>query len=274
MDFLNYDFMQRALLAGVLASVACGIVGSYVVIKRIVFIGGGISHAAFGGVGLGILLGFNPIIGAALFAVASALGIGVISKRTKREDTAIGIIWAIGMSAGIAFIGLSDKYTPGLMGYLFGSILTVPIADLIITGLLDVVILITVAVLYKELLAVSFDEEFATIVGVPVNFVYFLLLILVALTVVVLIKVVGIILVIALLTIPAATANLYLKSLKKIMVTSVILSVIATTSGLLISFYFDIASGAAIIGVAAVIFVIVWAAKSLLSGSIRGRGKA
>lgn len=248
LEVLQYQFMQNALLAGLLAAVACGIVGVYVVVKKIVFISGGIAHASFGGIGLGYLLGINPVLGAMAFTVASSLGIGLVIRRTRLpEDTAIGILWAMGMALGIIFIGLAPGYAPDLFSYLFGNILTVPFFDLMLILILDMVIIALVALLYKEFLYLSFDEEFSTVSGVPTEGLYLLLLCLVALTVVVLIRVVGIILVIALLTIPAALARQFTHSLKKMMLLAILAGVFFTFSGLWISYVLNLASGATII---------------------------
>jgi len=253
---LEYTFMQHALLAGLLAAVACGIIGVYVVVKRMVFISGGISHASFGGIGLGYYLGINPVLGALFFTVASALSMGVVTRRTRlAEDTAIGILWAIGMALGIIFIDLTPGYAPDLFGYLFGSILTVPTSDLITMLILDIAIIATVFLLYKEFLALSFDEEFGTAAGVPTEPLYLILLCLIALTVVVLIKVVGIILVIALLTIPAAMARQFTHSLKRMMLFSILFGVVFTTGGLWLSYELDLASGATIILVSGALFL-------------------
>ena len=253
LEALQYDFMQNALIAGVLAAVACGIVGVYVVIKRIVFISGGIAHASFGGIGLGYLLGINPVLGALFFTIASAISMGIVSKRTKLpEDTAIGILWATGMALGIIFIGLAPGYAPDLFSYLFGSILTVPTCDLILMLVLHIVIIAIVLLLYKEFLLLAFDEEFSTVAGVPTQRLYLLLLCLIALTVVVLIRVVGIILVIALLTIPAALARQFTHSLKKMMLFSTLAGAVFTFSGLWLSYLLDLASGATIILVAGI----------------------
>lgn len=255
LEVLQYDFMRNALAAGVLASIACGIVGVYVVVKRIASISGGISHTAFGGVGLGYLLGINPVIGALFFTVASALGMGTLSRRTRLpEDTAIGIFWAVGMALGVVFVGLSPGYAPGLFSYLFGNILTVPSSDLLLMLILDVVIIAVVFLLYKEFLAVSFDEEFGTVVGIPTESLYLVLLCLVALTVVVLIRVVGVILVIALLTIPAAAARQFTYNLRLMMVLSVLFGVSFTVVGLWLSYVSDLASGATIVLVSGVSF--------------------
>jgi len=248
LDALQYEFMQNALYAGLLASVACGIIGVYVVINRIVFISGGIAHASFGGIGLGYLLQMNPVHGALFFTIASALGMGLITRRTKLpEDTAIGILWAMGMAMGIIFIGLAPGYAPDLFSYLFGNILTVPNSDLILMIILDIVIVSVVIALYKEFLALSFDEEFGTVVGIPVEWLNLLLLGMIALTVVVLIRVVGIILVIALLTIPATMARQFTHDLKIMMLLSIGFGAIFTVCGLWLSYEFDVASGATII---------------------------
>lgn len=262
-ELLQFEFMRNALLAGIVASIVCGIIGPYVVINRIVFISGGISHAAFGGIGLGYLLGINPIWGATFFSLASAMSIGGVSRWTNlRQDTAIGILWAIGMALGVIFIGLSPGYAPDLFGYLFGNILTVPFSDVILMSILAAIIILVVSALYKEFLAFSFDQEFAVVVGVPVDQLYFLLLSLIALTVVVLIRIVGIILVIALLTIPAAISARLTHNLKKMMLLSVLLGIIFTFCGLWLSTVLNLASGATIILVAGTAFVISLAFKS------------
>ena len=269
LEVLQYQFMQNALLAGFLAAIACGIVGVYVVVKRVVFISGGIAHASFGGIGLGYLLGINPVLGAMVFAVASSLGIGLVTRRTRLpEDTAIGILWAMGMALGIIFIGLAPGYAPDLFSYLFGNILTVPFFDLMLMLILDVVIIVLVALLYKEFLYLSFDEEFSTVSGVPTESLYLILLCLVALTVVVLIRVVGIILVIALLTIPAALARQFTHSLKKMMLLAISAGVVFTFSGLWISYVLNLASGATIILVSGTVLFISFGINKLRSRTI------
>lgn len=258
-EILQYEFIRNALLAIILASIACGIVGVYVVIKRIVFISGGIAHASFGGIGLGYFLGINPIWGIIPFGITSALVMGLVSRRTRiPEDTAIGILWALGVSLGIIFIGLSPGYAPDLFSYLFGSILTVTSTDLIVMLILDLMIIKVVFLFYKEFLALSFDDEFATVVGVPTEKLYLLLLCLIALTVVVLMRVVGIILVIALLTIPAAISKQLTANLKKMMFISVLLSAIFGILGLALSYQFNLASGATIVMVSGVGFILSW----------------
>jgi len=240
--------MRHALFAGLLAAVACGVIGVYVVVKRMVSISGGISHASFGGVGLGYLVGISPVLGAVFFTLASALGMGLVIRRTRLpEDAAIGILWAIGMALGVIFIGLTPGYAPDLMSYLFGNILTVPASDLILMLILDAVIVLVVIALYKEFLAISFDEEFSTVVGIPVEALYLLLLSMIALTVVVLMRVVGIILLIALLTIPATLARQFTHDLRKMMLLAVLFGALFAFGGLWLSYEFDLASGAVIV---------------------------
>jgi zinc transport system permease protein len=248
LEALQYEFMRNALMAGLLAAVACGIVGVYVVVKRIVFISGGIAHASFGGIGLGYFLGINPIIGARVFSLASGLAIGGITRKTRLPaDTAIGILWAIGMALGVIFVYLTPGYAPDLMSYLFGNILTVPLSDILLMLALDVVIIGIVIVFYKEYLILSFDEEYATTLGMPVERLYLLLLAMIALTVVVLIRVVGMILVIALLTFPAAMARQFTHEMKKMMLLSVLFGFVFTLGGLWLSYELNLPSGATII---------------------------
>ncbi len=247
-EVLHYEFMRNALMAAVLVSIACGIVGTFVVIKKIVFISGGITHAAFGGIGLGYLLGVNPVLTAIPFSILSALGIGMMSKKTRiSEDSAIGILWSVGMALGILFIGFAPGYAPDLFSYLFGSILTVPFSDIIIMVILDVIIIATVAFLHREFQALSFDEEFSEIVGVPTRTVYLILLCLVALSVILLIRVVGIILVIALLTIPTVIVRQFTNGLKKLMVYSTLIAVFLTVTGLWLAYALNLPSGATIV---------------------------
>jgi len=261
-ELLQYEFIRNAILAVLLASIACGIIGVYVVVKRIVFISGGIAHASFGGVGLGYFLGVNPIWGIIPFSILSALVMGLVSKRSRiPEDTAIGILWALGVSLGIVFIGLSPGYAPDLFSYLFGNILTVTSVDLIIMLILDLVIIMVVFLFYKEFLALSFDDEFATVVGVPTIKLYFLLLCLIALTIVVLMKVVGIIMIIALLTIPAAISKQYTSNLKKMIFISILLSAIFGLGGLWLSYQLNLASGATIVIVSGIGFILSWFGK-------------
>jgi zinc transport system permease protein len=248
MEVLQYEFMQNAIVAGLLAAIACGIVGTYVVVKRVIFISGGIAHASFGGIGLGYLASFSPVLGALIFSLASALGIGYITRRTRLpEDTAIGILWAIGMALGIIFIGMAPGYAPDLFSYLFGNILTVPNSDLLLMLILDIAIIGIVIAFYKEFLALSFDEVYSKVVGIPVELLYLLMLCMIALTVVILLRIVGMILIIALLTIPAALARQFTYDLRKIMILAIVFGAVLTFGGLWISYVLDLASGATIV---------------------------
>jgi len=248
LELLQYEFMRNALVAALLASIACGIIGVYVVVKRIVFISGGIAHAAFGGIGLGYLLGIEPLLGVVPFSIGAALSMGIVGRRTRiPEDTAIGILWATGMALGVVFIGLTPGYAPDLFGYLFGSILAVPASDLLLMLIMNAAIIVTVIALYREFQAISFDEEYATAMGLPTERLYLLLLCLIALTVVLLIRVVGVILVIALLTIPAALSKRFTHRLSTMMTLSVLLCALFTTGGLWLSYILDLASGATIV---------------------------
>ncbi|MDY7040218.1 MAG: metal ABC transporter permease [Chloroflexota bacterium] len=256
-EALQFTFMRNALMAGVLVSIACGVIGTYVVVNRIVFISGGIAHAAYGGIGLGYFLKFNPVLGAVAFSIVSALGMGAAQRRTRqRADTIIGVMWAIGMAVGIILVDLTEGYKADLMSYLFGSILAVPSSDLLIMLVLDVVIVTLVALFYKELLAISFDETFARVENVPVDAIYMILLCMIALTVVMMMRVVGLIMVIALLTIPAAISGQFVADMRKMMVLATILGVVFTTTGLWLSYLLDLTSGATIIIVAGIAFLI------------------
>ncbi|WP_301664957.1 metal ABC transporter permease [Methanoculleus frigidifontis] len=249
---LGYAFFQNALVAGVLASIACGIIGTYVVVKRMVFISGGIAHASFGGIGLGYYLGIDPILGAIGFTLAAALGMGTVRLTARqRMDTLIGAVWAVGMALGILFVYLTPGFAPDLFSYLFGNILLVPASDLWLMGLLAAVTVGLVLLLYNELFAVTFDEEYATIMNLPVRSLYLLLLALIALTVVLLIRVVGIILVIALLTLPAAASAELTARLRPMMGLAVLLGTAYTTTGIWLSYALDVPSGATIILVSA-----------------------
>lgn len=257
-ELFSYDFFLKAFLAAVFASISCGIVGSYIVSRRIVFVSGGITHASFGGIGLAFLLGFNPLLGAVLFAVMSALGIQFFTKVANvREDSSIAIWWSLGMALGIIFVFMTPGYTPNLMSYLFGNILTVTIAELVWMFLLNVVIILFFTFFFRKILYIAFDEEFARAAGLPVNLFNYLVITLIALTVVLNIRVVGIILILSLLTIPQATANLFTKDFKKLLVLSSVFAFAGTISGLFFSYFLNIPSGAAIIFTLVLIFALL-----------------
>jgi len=269
-EALQFEFMRNALIAGVLASIACGVIGAYVVVNRIVFISGGIAHASYGGIGLAFFFGFAPLLGAMGFSLLIALIIALVTLHQKhRADTIIGVLWAVGMALGVILIDLTPGYNVDLMSYLFGSILTVPRQDLFIMGGLDLLICITVIVFYRNFLALSYDEEFARVRGVPVRALYVVLLTMTALSVVMIIRVVGLILVIALLTIPPYVSERHCGSLMGMMVLSTIISMFCVITGLFLSYSFNLTSGATIIMTAAAVFF-----ASTLWNLVRGALKA
>ena len=258
LEVLQYDFIQNALIAGVLISIAAGIIGSLVVVNKITFLTGGIAHSSYGGIGLAIYLGLPVLFGATVFAVLTAVIIAIITLNNRnRIDAIIGMMWASGMAIGIIFVDLTPGYNVDLMSYLFGSIIAVSNDDLIYMTALDIFIVSTVVFFYKQILAVSYDSEFATLRGINVKFLYTLILILAALCVVAAIKAVGLILVIALLTIPTYLAESFASRLSTMMVISSILATIFTILGLVVSYIYDISSGASIIIVAVVILAFV-----------------
>ena len=266
-DVLAFEFFRNALIAGVLASIACGIIGTYVVVRRMVSVSGGISHAAFGGIGLGYFLGIDPLLGAAGFTVAAALGVGTLQLRARQQmDTLIGAVWAAGMAIGILFVYLTPGFAPDLFSYLFGNILLVPRGDILLMGILTAVIVAVVAVLYRELQAVTFDPDYAAVMNLPVERLSLLLLVLIALTVVMLIRVVGIILVIALLTLPAAISRLYTARVWTMMLLAVVLGIIFTVAGIALSYVIDVPSGATIVLVSTLAYAGALGAERLREG--------
>ncbi|MBK5965329.1 hypothetical protein CCR95_14850 [Thiocystis minor] len=265
----EHAFLQTALLAGLLASIGCGVIGTFVVVKRIAFMAGGIAHSVLGGMGAALYYGFDPLLGALFAAILSALLIGTVRLFWKmQEDTLIGALWAIGMAIGILFIAKTPGYAADLMSFLFGNILLVPTRELWFMAGLDLVLMLTVALFYRQFLAVIFDEEFARLRGVPVAFFYLLLLCLVAVTVVLLIQVVGLILVIALLTLPAAIAGHYVHSLGGMMVIATLLGGLFTSLGLGLSYGPDLPAGPTMILLAGGVYVL----SALLSRFLTWRG--
>jgi len=251
-EALGYTFVQHALIAGLLVSLAAGIIGSLIVVNRMVFLAGGIAHASYGGIGMAVYFSLPIFLGASVFAVASALLIAQLTlHKQHRIDTFIGLIWAVGMAIGVVFVDLTPGYHVDLMSYLFGSILAVSSSDLYFMGILLGLIVLVVLFGYRSILAVSYDSEYARLRGIPVRFFYTLILILSALTVVIAIKVVGLILVIAMLTIPVYIAERLSNTLWKMMIISGIVSALFTLAGLALSYAYNLTSGASIILVSA-----------------------
>ena len=260
----EYQFLQNALLAGILASIVCGIIGVIVVEKKLVMMSGGIAHTAYGGVGLGYLLGFEPIIGAFLFSISAAIGIGYIKRKSGvQSDVIIGLFWSLGMALGIVFIALMPGYPPDLNSYLFGNILSVTKLDLYLMIALTFLVVLVVIALFNDWKAYLFDEEFAFIIGIKTVFLDYLLLILVAMTVVVLIRVAGIIMVLALLTAPAAIAGMFSEKLKNRMIHAIILGITFCIVGMWISYTLNIASGASIVILSVVFYFAIYAIRAI-----------
>lgn len=230
------QFFQNALYASILSAIVCGVIGTYIVIRRIVFVSGGITHASFGGLGIGMYLGINPLVTAAITAVLSALGISQMSRYGKiREDSAIASIWALGMAIGVLFMSLTPGYTSGLSSYLFGNILLVSQSDLWFLAALAIIIALTFCLGYKPILYTTFDTDFAKTKGIKTELIHTGLLILVAITMVLCIRIVGIMLLLSLLTLPQSIVSLFSSKLKTIIFGSIGISLLANLSGLIIS---------------------------------------
>lgn len=264
--FFQYAFMRHAVIAVILASIVCGIIGTIVVEKKLVMMSGGIAHTAFGGIGMGYFLGIEPMIGALIFSVLSSLGIAKINRSTNtNSDTLIGMFWSLGMALGIIFIAFTPGYPPDMNSYLFGNILRVSSMDVKIMCALDVIVVAIIVVLFNYFKAYLFDDEFTQVLGINTSFLEYLTYVTIACTIVVLIRVVGIILVIALLTVPPAIAKQFTFNLKSIMIVSSFLGIIFGFAGLAISYYFNIASGASIIIVAVASYVVISFLKKLIN---------
>lgn len=263
-EILAYSFMQRALLAALLVGVLCSTLSFFVVLKRLSFLGAGISHTALGGIALGLVTGVDPVLTGSIFAVGTAMSTGYISRIGKiSEDTVIGIFYASGMAFGIALISTFKGYYPELFALLFGNILSVSVKDLLIIGLTLTVILIFVLLFFKELLAICFDEEMAEAGGLPVGKLYMGLLAAMGLTVMVSIQLVGVVLVAALIVIPGATAYRLSENYRSMLILSLIVGLTGSFGGLFVSYYYPVPPGAAIVIILAFFFAASMAFKSL-----------
>ncbi|SMB96558.1 zinc transport system permease protein [Desulfonispora thiosulfatigenes DSM 11270] len=260
---IHYNFLQHAFLGAILASIACGIIGTIIIEKKLVMMTGGIAHASFGGIGLGYLLNFTPILGALIFSLIASLGISVIESKIKTNtDILIGMFWSLGMALGIIFISFTPGYPPDMTSYLFGDILTISGLDLILIGVLDLIIIFILISLFDYLKAFLFDEEFLKVLGINTKLINYLIYILIAFTVVILIRLVGIILILALLTTPPAIAKQFTYDFKKTILLSIGFGISFCLLGLWISYELNIASGAAIIIIAVLSYLIITFSKS------------
>lgn len=256
-ELFQYTFFRNALSGSLFASIACGIIGTYIVTRRLVFISGGITHASFGGIGIGLYTGISPLLTAAIFSVLSAFGVEWLSKRSDmREDSAIAVFWTLGMAVGIIFSFLAPGFTPELSSFLFGNILTITLSDIILLGIISLALAIFFTVFLKQIVSIAFDREFARSQHLPVAQFEYVLMMFIALTIVACLRMIGIVLVISLLTLPQMTVNLFTYSFKRIILLSVIIGYISCLGGLLLSYHLQVPSGASIIFTSIVIYAI------------------
>lgn len=268
MDLLQYTFFQHALIGSLLASIVCGIIGTYIVTRRLVFISGGLTHASFGGIGIGLYSGISPILSAAVFAILSAFGVEWLSKRKDmREDSAIAVFWTFGMAIGVIFTYLSPAFAPDLSAYLFGNILTITRGDILLLGILTVIVSFFFYLYIHPIISIAFDREFARSQRLPVRLFEYVLMMFIALTIVACLRMVGIVLVISLLTIPQMTANIFTHRFQRIIWLSIGLGCISCLSGLFISYFMNVPSGASIIFFSILIYAVSKLGKTLYLSS-------
>lgn len=264
MDLLQYSFFQNALIGSLLTAIACGIVGTYIVARRLVFISGGITHASFGGLGLGFFLGINPVLTAMVFSVLSAFGVEWASKTQNiREDSAIAGVWSLGMALGVIFIFLTPGYAPNLSAYLFGNILTITMTDIIAITSLVIILIVVFSLFLSKIIYVAFDRDFAMTQQLPVKTIEYAMMFFISVTIVLSIRLVGIMLLMSLLTIPQITVNLFTSDFKKIILGSIFIGFFGCIVGLILSYFLNVPSGAFIILILVLFFLIVKAIKSV-----------
>lgn len=257
-DILAYDFIQRALWACLLSGITCGIAGSYIVARRMVFLSGGITHASFGGLGIALYAGFSPTLGALIFAILSSLGIEFASRNGRmREDSAIGIMWSLGMAIGALFMALRPGYASDLTSYLFGNILLVDSAELVMLALLTLFMICGAIAMLRRIMYITFDEDYARSQGMSVTVVAYLMAIVVALAIVLSIKVMGIILLISLMTIPAVMANAITKDYRYVALLSAVIGVVGNIGGFVLSYNFNLPTGSCIIFILTITLICV-----------------
>lgn len=264
-ELFDYAFFRNALAGSFLASIACGIIGTYIVSRCLVFISGGITHASFGGLGIGFYFGLNPVFSAMVFSILSAFGIQWLSrKQGVREDSAIAVFWSLGMAVGIVLTFLTPGYAPNLSEYLFGNILTITSTDLLLLVALSTVLVLFFLLNYRAIVSVSFDAQFARTRRINTRFIEYAMMLFIAVTIVLSIRLVGIVLLMSLITVPQMTANLFTVNYSKIIVVSVWISFAGCVLGLLLSYYLNVPSGAFIIFVLIVLFFVGKATKAIL----------
>lgn len=255
-EIFQFQFFQKALIIAVLASISAGVMGTYIVVKRMSLISGSIAHTAFGGLGIGYYMNTNPLLGGIIFSLISAVSIAFFRKSSRsRLDTLLSFLWATGMAVGLVFIFLTPGYSTDLFTYLFGNILLVSQADLLMVVVLDLIIIGTVLLMYNSFLAITFDEEHAETRNLSVTLINMILFGLIALTIVATIRVVGIVLMIAILTMPAAAAQMFHKTIKKIMFTATLITLFSAVFGLMVSYYLNFATGPIIVLIISTIYI-------------------
>ncbi|MDR0333941.1 MAG: metal ABC transporter permease [Dysgonamonadaceae bacterium] len=263
LELFDYTFFRNALWGSLFASIACGIIGTYIVSRRLVFISGGITHASFGGLGVGFYFGINPILSAIAFSILSAFGIQWLSsKQNVREDSAIAVFWSLGMAIGIILTFLTPGYAPNLSEYLFGNILTITSNDIFSLTVLSTTLIFFFLFFYRTIVSVSFDTQFAKTRRLPTRFIEYTMMLFIAITIVLTIRLVGIVLLMSLITIPQMTANLFTVNYGRIIFLSAAISVVGCVTGLLLSYYLNVPSGAFIIFVLIMMYLIAKVIKS------------
>ena len=273
LEVLQYQFIQNAVYASLLISILCGLVGTFVVSRRIVFIAGGVTHASFGGIGIGYFLGIHPLVGAAVFSTIAANIMHYFTGSGKlREDSAIGILWSFGMALGIIFMFITPGTPPNLMSYLFGNLLTVSSRELLMMLILAIVVLLFFVVFYRLMIAIAFDESYAKSLRLPVHFINYSLMTLIALVIVITIKAAGIILVMSYLTIPQSTSNLFFNDFRKIALGSIVISLLGSVVGLVISYLLNVPTGASVITVFVMLFLVARLVTGFLNKRKQDRG--
>lgn len=264
-ELFDYAFFRNAVLGSLLASIACGIIGTYVVTRRLVFVSGGITHASFGGLGIGFYFSLPPLLSALIFSILSAFGIQwMSSKQGVREDSAIALFWSLGMAVGIMLTFLTPGYAPNLSEYLFGNILTITGTDIVSLTLLSSLLLLFFTLFYRDILSVSFDSEYAQTRPIPTKFIEYAMMLFIAVTIVLSIRLVGIVLLMSLITVPQMTANLFTVNYSKIISLSILFSFIGSLTGLLLSYYLNVPSGAFIIFVLILLYFTVKVIKTVV----------
>lgn len=269
-EFLNYEFFRYALVAVGLIAVSAAMIGTYIITRRLVAISGGITHACFGGLGLGYYLGINPVVMAGVFAVASSIGVEWLSTRFRlREDSVIAVIWALGMAVGVLFVFMTPGYVPELNSFLFGNILTVSLDDIIAFAIFTLVLALFFIFNYDRIVACAFDRDFAKVIHLPVKFINYSMTVLTAICIVLTIRLVGVMLLMSMLSLPMMTAEVFFRRFKSMMLLSVIVSIICSISGLFIGTIVDVPCSAIIVLIMALVFIVARCVASLLQSACK-----